>query len=75
VVTATDFGATAGARGATTSDGTAICVPTRWPREGDTLFDIAQRFDRPVQQFLHMNPSVQGLGEDIYIKKTSTSTR
>jgi hypothetical protein len=65
---ATDLGATSGARGRTTSDSSGN-VLTYTVVEGDTFFDIAQRFDVPVQQFLHMNPSVPGLGEDIYINQ------
>jgi LysM repeat protein len=34
---------------------------------GDVFFDIAQRFDLPQQQLLRMNPSIPGLGLDIYI--------
>jgi LysM repeat protein len=37
--------------------------------EGDTFFDIAQRFNVPVQQLLKMNPKVAGLGEAIYLKQ------
>ncbi|MGO4690817.1 LysM peptidoglycan-binding domain-containing protein [Glaciibacter sp. 2TAF33] len=64
---ATDLGSTVGARGSTTSAGGNLMTYT--VVEGDTFFDIAQRFDVPVQQFLHMNPSVPGLGEDIYINQ------
>jgi hypothetical protein len=65
---AADLGATSGARGRTTSDGSGNLLAYTVV-EGDTFFDIAQRFDVPVQQFLHMNPSVPGLGEDIYINQ------
>jgi hypothetical protein len=64
---ATDLGPTAGAQGGTTSEGDKLLTYT--VVEGDSFFDIAQRFDVPVQQFLQMNPSVPGLGEDIYIKQ------
>jgi cell envelope opacity-associated protein A len=37
--------------------------------EGDTFFDIAQRFDLPMQQLLRMNPSVSGLGENIRLRQ------
>jgi LysM repeat protein len=65
---AVDLGEAPGARGvATTNDDGSLNTYT--VVEGDSFFDIAQRFDVPVQQFLHMNPSVPGLGEDIYIKQ------
>lgn len=38
--------------------------------QGDVFFDIAQRFDLPQQQLLRMNPSIPGLGLDIYIGDT-----
>lgn len=65
---AVDLGSTPGATGSTTSDDAGNLL-TYTVVEGDTFFDIAQRFDVPVQQFLHMNPSVPGLGEDIYLKQ------
>lgn len=65
---AVDLGEAPGARGSTTSNGDGG-LSTYTVVEGDTFFDIAQRFDVPVQQFLHMNPSVPGLGEDIYLKQ------
>ncbi|QYF72199.1 LysM domain-containing protein [Cryobacterium sp. PAMC25264] len=37
--------------------------------DGDTFFDIAQRFDLPMQQLLRMNPSVSGLGENIRLRQ------
>ncbi|TFD88012.1 LysM peptidoglycan-binding domain-containing protein [Cryobacterium lactosi] len=37
--------------------------------EGDSFFDIAQRFDLPMQQLLRMNPKVSGLGENIYLRQ------
>ncbi len=65
---AVDLGEAPGARGSATSNGDGG-LSTYTVVEGDTFFDIAQRFDVPVQQFLHMNPSVPGLGEDIYLKQ------
>ncbi|WP_169515680.1 LysM peptidoglycan-binding domain-containing protein [Glaciibacter superstes] len=65
---AVDLGAGPGAEGAATADGDGNLL-TYTVVSGDTFFDIAQRFDVPVQQFLHMNPSVPGLGEDIYINQ------
>lgn len=65
---AVDLGEAPGARGPTTSDGDGN-LSTYTVVAGDTFFDIAQRFDVPVQQFLHMNPSVPGLGEEIYLKQ------
>lgn len=64
---AVDLGATAGATGAPVTDGAG--APLSYSvLEGDDFFAIAQRFDLPVQQLLRMNPSVSGLGEDIYIR-------
>jgi LysM repeat protein len=63
---ATDLGATAGAEGSAVSNGAGALL-TYTVVEGDDFFAIAQRFDVPVQQLLRMNPSVPGLGEDIYI--------
>lgn len=63
-----DLGAAPGAEGNATSDGEGNLLRYTVV-SGDTFFDIAQRFDVPVQQFLHMNPSVPGLGEDIYINQ------
>ncbi len=65
---AEDLGETPGARGTPTSDGSGN-LQTYTVVEGDTFFDIAQRFNVPVQQFLQMNPSVPGLGETIYINQ------
>jgi hypothetical protein len=64
---ALDLGATAGARGAPTTDGSGTLL-SYTVLEGDDFFAIAQRFDLPVQQLLRMNPSVSGLGENIYIR-------
>ena len=66
---AVDHGSTPGARGATTSNGSGALL-TYTVIEGDAFFDIAQRFNIPVQLLLTMNPSVPGLGENIYIKQT-----
>ncbi len=65
---AEDLGETPGARGTTTSNGDGALL-TYTVVEGDSFFDIAQRFNVPVQQLLHMNPSVPGLGEKIYINQ------
>jgi LysM repeat protein len=35
--------------------------------EGDSFFDIAQRFELPQQQLLRMNPQVHDFGETVYI--------
>lgn len=64
---ATDLGATTGATGTPATDGAGGPV-SYTVLEGDDFFAIAQRFDVPVQQLLRMNPSVSGLGEDIYIR-------
>ncbi|WEO76240.1 LysM domain-containing protein [Cryobacterium sp. SO2] len=37
--------------------------------ENDSFFDIAQRFNIPMQQLLKMNPKVSGVGENIYIRQ------
>ena len=65
---AADQGSTPGARGTTTADGAGALL-TYTVVEGDAFFDIAQRFNVPVQLMLTMNPSVPGLGENIYIKQ------
>ncbi|MBC7442504.1 MAG: LysM peptidoglycan-binding domain-containing protein [Ramlibacter sp.] len=64
---ANDLGSTAGALGAASRDGSGNLL-SYTVVEGDDFFAIAQRFDVPVQQLLRMNPSVSGLGEDIYIR-------
>lgn len=66
---AVDRGAIPGARGAATAD-RAGALLTYTVIEGDSFFDIAQRFNIPVQRMLRMNPSVPGLGETIYIDQT-----
>lgn len=65
---ADDQGSRPGARGTTTSNGSGALL-TYTVIEGDAFFDIAQRFNIPVQLMLTMNPSVPGLGENIYIKQ------
>lgn len=35
--------------------------------EGDSFFDIAQRFELPQQQLLRMNPEIHDFGETVYI--------
>ena len=63
---AVDQGPNDGAQGAVVSDGNGS--PLRYTVvAGDVFFDIAQRFDLPQQQLLRMNPSVHGIGLDIYI--------
>lgn len=66
---AMDLGATAGARGSAVANGAGALITYRVV-EGDSFFDIAQRFNVPVQLMLTMNPSVPGLGESIYINQT-----
>ncbi|TFD47334.1 LysM domain-containing protein [Cryobacterium frigoriphilum] len=66
---AMDLGATAGARGSAVANGAGALI-TYQVVEGDSFFDIAQRFNVPVQLMLTMNPSVPGLGENIYINQT-----
>lgn len=66
---AVDLGAIPGARGAATADGAGALL-TYTVVEGDSFFDIAQRFNIPQQRMLRMNPSVPGLGENIYINQT-----
>lgn len=61
-----DGGTADGALGPTTSDGDGNLL-TYTVVSGDSFFDIAQRFDLPQQQLLRMNPSVHGIGLDIYI--------
>ncbi|AZZ50044.1 LysM peptidoglycan-binding domain-containing protein [Rathayibacter rathayi] len=63
---AVDNGAIAGANGAPTLGGVGDIV-SYTVVQGDTFFDIAQRFGIPVQQLLRMNPTVAGAGEAVYI--------
>jgi LysM repeat protein len=66
---AMDLGATPGARGSAVANDAGALI-TYTVIEGDSFFDIAQRFNVPVQLMLTMNPSVPGLGENIYINQT-----
>lgn len=63
---AMDLGSTAGARGVPVANDAGALIRYQVV-EGDSFFDIAQRFNVPVQLMLTMNPSVPGLGESIYI--------
>ncbi|WP_156109610.1 LysM domain-containing protein [Cryobacterium sp. MLB-32] len=65
---AVDLGSTPGARGPAVAN-SAGALMTYTVVEGDAFFDIAQRFNIPVQMMLTMNPSVPGLGERIYLKQ------
>ncbi|MEC5153131.1 LysM repeat protein [Cryobacterium sp. CAN_C3] len=65
---AADLGSTPGARGTPTADGAGALL-SYTVVAGDAFFDIAQRFNIPVQLLLTMNPSVPGVGENIYIKQ------
>jgi len=61
-----DTGPTTGATGAATFD--AEGMPIRYTvMEGDSFFDIAQRFEVPQQQLLRMNPQIHDFGETVYI--------
>ena len=66
---AMDLGTTPGARGTPVANSAGALI-TYSVVEGDSFFDIAQRFNVPVQLMLTMNPSVPGLGESIYINQT-----
>ncbi|MBF4461038.1 MULTISPECIES: LysM peptidoglycan-binding domain-containing protein [unclassified Rathayibacter] len=63
---ASDSGAVPGANGTPTLNGAGDIV-SYTVVQGDTFFDIAQRFGIPVQQLLRMNPTVAGAGEAVYI--------
>jgi LysM repeat protein len=63
---AVDNGAVPGANGEPTRDGEGDIV-SYTVVQGDTFFDIAQRFGIPVQQLLRMNPTIAGAGEAVYI--------
>lgn len=65
---ANDIGAGPGATAAPTLDGAGTIVSYKVV-QGDSFFDIAQRFEIPMQQLLKMNPRVTGLGENIYINQ------
>jgi hypothetical protein len=61
-----DTGPITGASGAAVSD--ASGMPVRYTvMEGDSFFDIAQRFEVPQQQLLRMNPQIHDFGETVYI--------
>lgn len=63
---AIDDGPRPGATGAPELDGTG--EPERYVIvEGDSFFDVAQRFNLPQQQLLRMNPQVYDFGETVYI--------
>ncbi|SMH49438.1 LysM domain-containing protein [Rathayibacter oskolensis] len=64
---AVDNGAVPGANGEPTRDGAGDIVSYEVV-EGDTFFDIAQRFGIPVQQLLRMNPQIAGAGTAVYIR-------
>lgn len=65
---AVDLGSTPGARGSAVANAAGALL-TYTVVEGDAFFDIAQRFNIPVQLLLTMNPSVPGLGERIYLQQ------
>ncbi|KGJ74671.1 hypothetical protein GY21_10370 [Cryobacterium roopkundense] len=65
---AVDLGSAPGARGPAVANAAGALV-TYTVVEGDAFFDIAQRFNIPVQMMLTMNPSVPGLGERIYLQQ------
>jgi LysM repeat protein len=61
-----DTGARTGANGSPVLDGAG--VPASYAVvEGDSFFDIAQRFELPQQQLLRMNPQIHDFGETVYI--------
>lgn len=61
-----DTGPITGASGAAEFD--ANGMPIRYSvMEGDSFFDIAQRFEIPQQQLLRMNPQIHDFGETVYI--------
>jgi hypothetical protein len=61
-----DTGPRPGATGTPALD--AAGVPASYTVvEGDSFFDIAQRFELPQQQLLRMNPQVHDFGETVYI--------
>lgn len=63
---ANDLGPRPGANGAPELD--ADGAPERYSVvEGDSFFDIAQRFELPQQQLLRMNPQIHDFGETVYI--------
>ncbi len=61
-----DTGSRPGATGTPVLDGAG--VPSSYTVvEGDSFFDIAQRFELPQQQLLRMNPQIHDYGETVYI--------
>ncbi|UOE43530.1 LysM peptidoglycan-binding domain-containing protein [Agromyces larvae] len=61
-----DNGPVPGANGPAETDGNGM--PAMYTVvEGDSFFDIAQRFDLPQQQLLRMNPQIHDFGETVYI--------
>jgi LysM repeat protein len=61
-----DTGARPGAAGTPVLDGAG--VPASYTVvEGDSFFDIAQRFELPQQQLLRMNQQIHNYGETVYI--------
>lgn len=63
---ANDTGARSGARAAPQYDGNG--APASYTViEGDSFFDISQRFELPQQQLLRMNPQIHDFGETIYV--------
>lgn len=63
---AIDDGPRPGATGEPELDGSG--EPERYTIvEGDSFFDVAQRFNLPQQQLLRMNPQVYDFGETVYI--------
>ncbi|MGW4929042.1 LysM peptidoglycan-binding domain-containing protein [Agromyces sp. NPDC004153] len=61
-----DTGPRPGANGTPVLDGNG--VPSSYAVvEGDSFFDIAQRFELPQQQLLRMNPQIHNYGETVYI--------
>jgi len=64
-----DTGVRTGATGTPVLDGAG--VPASYTvAEGDSFFDIAQRFELPQQQLLRMNPQIHDYGETVYIGDT-----
>jgi len=63
---ASDLGTRDGATGSPVVDGDGMLV-SYTVVEGDSFFDIAQRFNLPQQQLLRMNPQIHDFGETVYI--------
>ena len=64
-----DTGARQGATGTPVLDGAGVPV-SYTVVEGDSFFDISQRFELPQQQLLRMNPQIHDFGETVYIGDT-----